>query len=357
MLFLLLLPILSGHAVIVNITKELIVPYNTFPYNHVCSLAQNQQTTDILATFQAGSGEDHPDLKIYSVLRSSINNSWGSPQVAVNRDGKCVMNANLYQSVNGTLFLVFHSGGSLTKPDQCSTHQWTGFVQRSDDFGSTWSAYEPLPKGVMGSVKNNCLLMSNQKVVCPTSIEGFELWMWVAAFDLTDDLFSSWEQTPPVYFFYSNVTNKLCQGVIQPTIYEAPANSGRIVALIRSGCNVLARAVSTDYGVTWPEFAESSEIPNPDAGVDGVNFLDQPDLGLLLFYNNSTSSRTPLSLAQSLDDGMTWSHIIDIETDPSGSFEYPYAIRDVSNPRVAHLCYTYGEPQGHSMMYVRVEFE
>ena len=52
----------------------------------------------------------------------------------------------------------------------------------------------------------------------------------------------------------------------------------------------------------------------------------QPDLGMVLAFNNDPQHRTPLSVGQSFD-GKTWTRLLDIENDPSGSFEYPTMIQ------------------------------
>ena len=52
----------------------------------------------------------------------------------------------------------------------------------------------------------------------------------------------------------------------------------------------------------------------------------QADLGMVLAFNNDPQHRTPLSVGQSFD-GKTWKRLLDIENDPSGSFEYPAMIQ------------------------------
>jgi predicted neuraminidase len=131
---------------------------------------------------------------------------------------------------------------------------------------------------------------------------------------------------------------------------------GNIFALFRSGCGVLAQARSTDYGHTWPEFASSSHIPNPDAGMDGVMMKGEDDLQMVLAFNNNASHRTPLTIARSLDEGSTWENILDIETDPNGSFEYPTIIQSRFNPRVAYVCYTFHNASGHNMAFTTLDW-
>ena len=54
-----------------------------------------------------------------------------------------------------------------------------------------------------------------------------------------------------------------------------------------------------------------SSLQNPDAGIDGVDMQGQKDIGLLLLYNDSPSERNPLSLALSVDGGVSWQTVGD----------------------------------------------
>ena len=90
----------------------------------------------------------------------------------------------------------------------------------------------------------------------------------------------------------ANTTNALCvyEGVIQPTLFEI--SPGKIMALLRSGCRVIAQSWSiqcraiplpsssfininflilfessgNDFGKTWDSTAAPISLPNPNAG-------------------------------------------------------------------------------------------
>ena len=120
---------------------------------------------------------------------------------------------------------------------------------------------------------------------------------------------------------------------IQPTLFETKA--GNIVALMRSSNpRVICRAESKDGGVTFSP-AEETKLPNPSAGVDcgitarGDVFLSGcPTAGL----------RTAIRLAQSTDDGKTWTKVLDLETEP-GEYSYPAMI--VSAAGTLEITYTW----------------
>eukprot|EP00047_Mylnosiga_fluctuans_P003530 m.229610 g.229610 ORF g.229610 m.229610 type:complete len:364 (+) comp11928_c0_seq1:1-1092(+) len=338
-----------------RVTREMIMNPVPFPYSHVCSIVERDDRS-VVAVFQAGSGEGHQDCTVWTSTRSPTG-VWDPVHVAVQQTlGKqklCSMNPCLYQNAAGEIYLTFHTGGGSNYT--CSTHQWRGYYTKSTDGGKTWrTPYTELPKGFLGCIKNECERLSNGEVLCPSSQEGVDLLFWEAHFETTNANFTNFTRTKDISFLYSPVTKKACQGIIQPTFFET--SPGNVFALFRSGCGVLAQARSTDYGHTWPEFAESSKIVNPDAGMDGVTMVGQSDLQMLLANNNNASHRTPLSILQSLDGGASWETLLDIETDPNGSFAYPTIIQSRFNPRVAYVCYTHQNASGHNMAFTTLDW-
>ncbi len=97
---------------------------------------------------------------------------------------------------------------------------------------------------------------------------------------------------------------------------------GRIAMIIRADKlgGVLYYAESADGGVTWPEFASKTNIPNPGSkatlyglGGDRVALLHNPD----------PKVRSPLALWISLDGMKTWPYQRILRGDLEGRFNYP----------------------------------
>jgi predicted neuraminidase len=63
-------------------------------------------------------------------------------------------------------------------------------------------------------------------------------------------------------------------------------------------------------------------VPNPSSGIDVVS--PKPGVAWMI-YNPTPLFRTPLSLAKSTDDGVTWDLVKNLETEP-GEFSYPAMI-------------------------------
>ena len=79
---------------------------------------------------------------------------------------------------------------------------------------------------------------------------------------------------------------------------------------------------------------EKKELPNPDAGIDGVTLNDGRHV---LVYNPTTRGRTPLSVAIS-SDGKTWRPLATLESQP-GEYSYPAVIQ--TRDGKIHVTYTW----------------
>ena len=119
--------------------------------------------------------------------------------------------------------------------------------------------------------------------------------------------------------------------MIQPTLWESSEEPGHVFMLTRSMRGSRARvwrANSTDYGETWNKPYKTT-LPNNNSGLDVAKL---PHSGtLVLIYNPVTSTRTPLRLAVSTDNGETWPTYIDLEREKGEvnkgrEFSYPAII-------------------------------
>jgi len=81
--------------------------------------------------------------------------------------------------------------------------------------------------------------------------------------------------------------------------------------------------------------AAETDLPNPNSGIDVVRCKNGD---LILIYNPTTLTRTPLSLARSPDDGKTWKKVYDLETEP-GEYSYPAMI--VASTGLLEITYTW----------------
>jgi predicted neuraminidase len=104
-------------------------------------------------------------------------------------------------------------------------------------------------------------------------------------------------------------------GIIQPVVVPMGGSHLRIYA--RSQMGKICVADSLDDGVRWTA-PHAINLPNPNAGIDLVRLRDGR---LVLIYNHSASTRSPLNLAVS-QDGDHWTPFQVLETEP-GEYSYP----------------------------------
>jgi predicted neuraminidase len=237
-----------------------------------------------------------------------------------------------------------------------SESAWTGATIRSTDNGQHWSRPALLPAGLLGPSRNKPLILSNGDILCGTSAETWQSWAcWV---EISRDGGESWQRCGPIAFptrypervdagkpaspvssAWNEATHSLdlpndFEGVIQPTVWEyAP---GRLKMLMRATQPVgfICQSFSDDYGRTWTP-PVPTRLPNPNSGIDAVRLVDGR---IALVYNPSRTERTPLALALSEDNGLTWSHQRLLESEP-GEFSYPAIIQ--ASDGLLHLVYTY----------------
>jgi predicted neuraminidase len=147
-----------------------------------------------------------------------------------------------------------------------------------------------------------------------------------------------------------NIVSRL--GNLQPAPAEiAP---GHLIAFCRRGGGYNERpdawmvyAESRDAGLTWTPGRELADLfPNPNAAVD---LLTLHNGHLLLVYNHSKGSRSPLSLALSTDRGRTWKTGLDIGTGRR-DFAYPYAIQ-TADQRIHLIFTTNGRKEIHRLAF------
>ena len=96
---------------------------------------------------------------------------------------------------------------------------------------------------------------------------------------------------------------------------------GTIMMFIRASGGVQQLSYSKDMGETWSHI-KPSEIKSPVAPASITRIPATGDLLLVWNNNGIDQKRTPLSIAISRDEGITWEKVKNIENDPDGSFCY-----------------------------------
>lgn len=284
------------------------------------------QNGDILSAWFAGSWEANPDVAIWMARRTKAG--WERPFVVA--DNWCVpqWNPTFFCRPDGRILLFYKDGKSVP--------EWTTLIKYSDDNGKTFSPPRPMMKEGMldrGPAKNKCILLSDGSIAAPGSTERADVPIWDCFVDISRDGGETWDLGPfiPIrradkqarHFAYDP---KRCfgKGFIQPTLWES--KPGHIHALMRSTGAAIYRTDSTDGGKTW-SCAYNTGLPNNNSGIDLVKLAGGE---LVLVYNPvgfDWGARTPLTLAYSDDNGMSWKDFFVLENE-TGEYSYPAIIAE-----------------------------
>jgi predicted neuraminidase len=150
---------------------------------------------------------------------------------------------------------------------------------------------------------------------------------------ITDDGGRTWSSSEPL----------VSLGGVQPSLVRK--RDGTIVAYMRDNGPPPKRVMSAeskDDGVTWSAVIDT-DIPNPGASMEVVALRE----GLwMMIYNDTERGRHSLAVSLSADEGKSWKWLRHLERDTTetspGSYHYPSLIqaRDGS----LHATYSYTRP-------------
>jgi len=303
-----------------SISKEHVFDRAAFKECHAATIVEVEEG-EFMVAFFAGTREGEEDVAIWAT--KSERGLWSVPKRVAWDEGAPCWNPVLFKGGGGLLHLFYKVG--------FSPGTWTGVQLTSDDCGVSWSDPSYLPAGLLGPTKNKPITMSNGEVICGSSVESYRAWTcWAEVIGESD-----WRRFGPV------CCEGVPKGVIQPSIVEL--SEGHLRMFMRSAPSVarICVAESHDYGRTWTK-ATPTDLPNPNSGIDALRL---PSGRILIVYNDSSTLRTPLSMAASNDGGRTWKKLLDLETD-AGEFSYPSVIQSSSGESTS---YTPGNERGSGM--------
>lgn len=302
------------------VRSEFIAETPPTPSAHASTIVETP--TGLLAAWFGGTREGAPDVGIW--LARYANGAWSAPvEVAtgVQPDGSrfACYNPVLFRSNDGVLHLFYKVGPQPAK--------WWGMHATSRDDGRTWSPAVRLPDSTLGPVKNKPLVLADGTVIAGSSTESLDAnSVWRVHFELSRDNARTWSRVYPAAPANGNPLD-----AIQPSVLSY--KDGRLQAIGRTRSSQLFETWSTDTGRTWSALSLLA-LPNPNAGTDAVTLRDGRQL---VVYNNSTTARTPLTVATSRD-GTHWTPVLVLEDAP-GEYSYPAVIQ--TRDGLVHITYTW----------------
>ena len=316
--------------------RELIydIGSSSFPSAHASTIVQLQDGSLMSAWF-GGTGEGKPDVAIWS--SHLANGSWSAPVELAREEPVPCWNPVLFHTADGKLWLYYKFGPQVGL--------WTGARKFSTDEGKTWSAAEHLPAGLIGPVRAKPLVLADGTIVSGSSVESYHAWaVWI---ERSTDAGKTWAKigplVPPASAVQPSALNAdgsraadkaATTGIIQPSVISMGGRHLRFYARPTSNIGHIAIADSQDNGITWSP-VRMLDIPNPNSGIDAVALRDGR---FVLVYNNTTTGRSPLNLAVS-KDGEHFTMFATLESEPGGEFSYPAMIQDKDGD--LQITYTY----------------
>jgi predicted neuraminidase len=333
-------PLSSGHA----------LP-GTQPNSHASTLVE-LNNGDVMAAWFGGTREGAPDVAIYGARFHS--GQWSAPTELARVAGLPCWNPVLFHTLDGRLWLYYKYGAS--------PRAWAGARKWSDDEGRTWSAEERSPQGILGPIKDKPLVLANGVVVSGSSQEASR---WTAWIERSEDNGRTWTKFGPITVpegsdvpDESAIVNlrkefgptgrlypprQRTVGIIQPSVVWVGGHHVRFYARSQTRSALIAVADSMDDGKTWTQ-AHFIAVPNPNSGIDAVRLKDGR---VVLAFNDSFDQRTPLDLAVSADGEHF--HVFKTLEDGPGEYSYPAIIQAANGDLL--VTYTW---QRQTIKFVRV---
>lgn len=286
-----------------------------------------------------GSGSDFAKARIIAVTSSDQGKSWSAPRVLQENIGKQnVMSVTLRRLTAqadapiGLFYLVKNSFTDLQVE-----------LRVSADEGATFGDAVRVTTQPGYHVLNNdrvTLLKSGRLVVPVASTADVQREdRFVCSCMLSDDQGRTWHRSRDTLAYAK-------RGAMEPEVIEL--KNGRLLMHVRTQLGHIAVSESGDGGETW-----NALVPwNVRAPESPATLRRVPATGeLLLVWNNTFregkdhgGKRTPLTAAVSTDEGRTWHHLRDLETDPTHTYAYTSITFD--RDRVLLTYYVHDEKTG-----------
>jgi len=287
----------------------------------------------IMVVWYCGSFEKAADVGIYASILDRNTSKWSEP-VLIEKESSKKSEGNpviYYDNIDDRLWLFWVTmdraeykifpGGWSTCKIKCKhlDHPDPEKEDKNPLRKENWSNFKYLTKTWGKMTRNKPIRLSNNDIILPIYSEwlGYKANFLICSADSfkLGSLKSTWKKIGPIG-----------SNILQPTLVELEPR--HILAYNRTGRfgknkGFISKIESFDFGIHWSKQSATS-LPNPNSGCDMVKLNDG---NLVLAFNNSSTIRSPLSIALSEDKGKSWKYIKDLEKDDKERFAYPSIIQ------------------------------
>ncbi len=297
-----------------------------------------------------GAGHDESSAEIVSLLSGDGGKTWSSPAVMQRNVGKQnVMSVSLLRLASGEIAFVY-----LVKNGDADC---VPYLRLSKDEAATWSPPVRMTPDEGYHVMNNARLvqLSSGRLVAPMAVEsagpGGGRDHYISYCYLSDDGGKTWRRGRGV--------DLPQRGAMEPGVIEKA--DGGVWMILRTQLGRIYACTSTDGGESFSK-PEPTPLTSPESPAT-ISRIPRTGHWLMVFNNiykkgtDHGGRRTPLTTAISRDEGRTWGHLRDIETDPGRDYAYTSIRYDRD---IAYLTYYESEPslrgESHKLAIVPVDW-
>lgn len=312
----------------------------------------------IYTRFTGQSASDFAGSDLVSRISHDRGKTWSSEdRMVVKNEGEMnTMSVSLLRLASGKIALFYLRKNSL---GDCRPH-----LRISSDEGESWS--EPVvcindQVGYYVLNNNRVIQLASGRLLMPVALHTSNFKPNATLHEL-EKSFNSYGK---IYCYFSDDEGKtwtrservsIPDSIIaqEPGVVELV--DGSVLMYIRTNAGTQYFSKSTHRGERWTP-ANPSSLVSPLSPASIVRLPNS--LHLLAVWNHNTQTdpalrgrRTPLTLAVSPDNGTTWKGMMDIETDPKGSYCYT-GIHFTSD----HILLNYFDWHTRGVYVVRIPFQ
>lgn len=286
------------------------------PYKHPASITQ-LDNGDLYIAYYGGEFEYSEQTAVYGSRRLKGESVWSYPEVIAATPFHGVGNPVVWQAPDGIVWLFYNVQFGDT---------WSNArvkAKLSYDGARTWSDSFMLAMEEGSMVRGQPIVLNNGDYLLPLYHETGEDHERTA--DDTSSYFMRFNPQTKKWTETNRIRSE--EGNLQAQVVQTSDTD--LFCFLRRGGGYgpteegwMLRASSSDGGFTWTD-AEKTDFPNPNSAVELIKLKNGH---LLLVYNDNMNDRTPLTVAVSTDNGVTWPHRRTI-AGGQNTYAYPYAIQ------------------------------
>lgn len=311
-----------------DISVSIVRKADTMHPRHSEASILTRKNGDLLLVWQRfeksvhGSGDQAPST-IPMISSADGGDTWREEGVLVEQQDDCVnvYSPNLIRLLCGDIALIYMKYTRLTAGEgQLASI----YMIRSSDEGQSFSPPVSITENTGITISNDCIrrLISGRILLPVCFSEGM---LWTPSEHITigmlysDDDGQTWRLSP-------HKIDLPMRGAMEPFVCEGKNGT---VMVMRNQLGSVFRALSIDGGLTWSK-PQTTGLSAPESC---PFIIDVPDSeAMLVIWNHSEydmhfrshyGKRSPLTIAISYDDALTFESIHNIETDPAFAFTNP----------------------------------